>query len=568
MKSCRIAFESSFTIEPISKYIKRACGKVGISPDLYFGPFNAYHQDILDDRSELYQFNPDIMIIFTRLEEVCPGLTQGFDPGNTYKYNECIEDTASRTDDLIVAFRKRSRAKILLSNFIISGNKSLSIFDSQIPNGQKFWVRSLNDRVLKAVKGYSDVYIFDLENVIGDIGRKQWIDPRMWAIAKMPLSSQSLEALANEYVRYFIPILGLSKKCLVLDLDNTLWGGIVGEDGFNGIKMDDKYPGIAYREFQEQILELYNKGIILAVNSKNNPDDAMEIIRNHPDMVLREKNFASMKINWSDKASNIREIATELNIGLDSLVYLDDNPAERDIVRTFIPEVLVPDMPIDPLDYKTFLCDLPVFENLNITSEDRERGEMYAAQVKRTSLQKTASSMEEFLKGLDMHLTIGPCNDYTRSRVAQLTQKTNQFNLTTRRYSEDEIANMAASDDYLVYYAHLTDRFGDNGITGVCIIKKAKEVWHIDTLLLSCRIMFRTVENAIIAYIVSKARENNIKAITGEFIATKKNMSTAQFYQIIGFAKVKDSDGRSIWCLDLNGTNIQSPDCFKLVIKE
>jgi len=565
MKNCKLAFESSFTIEPISKYFTKVCNKYGIEPSLYFGPYNSYHQDALNDESELYAFKPDVVVLAVRLEEAMPDFVYGFNPDRDYQIE--IKGVISSIEIVISALKKNSEAAVLVHNFELPRRKSLGVFDLQISNGQRATIWKLNAELSVIARKFRDVYVFDVEDLEATVGKNNWTDDRMWAIAKMPLSRTALEALSEEYVKYLIPVLRMTKKCLVLDLDNTLWGGIVGEDGYNGIKMDDNYPGIAYREFQRVILDLYKKGTILAINSKNNYDDAIEVIKNHPDMLLRENHFASTRINWNDKASNIRQIAAEINIGLDSMVFLDDNPAEREMIRQHVPEVLVPELPANPLKYASFLAELPVFENLNITTEDRERGEMYAAQVKRSVFENTTSSMDEFLSGLQMKLVIGKVDDFSTPRVAQLTQKTNQFNLTTKRYTEEEISKFAKSDDYITLYAQLIDRFGDNGITGTVIIKKNGDEWQIDTFLLSCRVMFRTVEDAIMAYMLEIARCSKVRSITGEYIPTKKNLPVKDLYRRLNFSLVAEKGESSLWHMDVNEARLKTPAWFDVQVK-
>ena len=302
---------------------------------------------------------------------------------------------------------------------------------------------------------------------------------------------------------------------LVTDLDNTLWGGVIGENGLEGIQVGMEYPGAAYRALQRVMLDLYRRGIILAICSKNNVADAMEALEQHPGMLLRPEHFAALRINWDDKAQNLREIAAELNVGRDSLAFLDDNPVERARISDELPEVTVIDLPSDPSWFAQALQAVPVFERLAVSSEDRERGRYYGEQRQRVESQRNATSLEDFLRSLQQEVEVAPVTAETLIRVAQLTQKTNQFNLTTRRYSEQKIAELAASSHWSVYSIRVKDRFGDNGIVGVMITHDAGKVCEIDTFLLSCRVIGRTIETALLSFMVDSARARGMEQLQG-----------------------------------------------------
>jgi len=330
----------------------------------------------------------------------------------------------------------------------------------------------------------------------------------------------------------------MNRKCIVLDLDNTLWGGIVGEDGFEGIQLGLKSTGKAFVEFQHHLLSLHNRGIILAINSKNNEDDALKVIREHPDMVLREENFACLKINWNDKVSNMKEIASEVNIGLDSLVFFDDDPFNREIMKKILPQVLTVDMPKDPAFYASTLMELTDFNVLKITDEDTKRGQMYLQQRKRTELSKSTVSLDDFLKELNIKVNIKKADKFTIPRISQLTLKTNQFNLTTHRYQEEEIKKFVEDDKVMVHCAEVEDKFGNNGITSVFVIKEnSSDEWLVDTFLLSCRVMGRGIENAIMSHILNEAKRKNVKKVVANYIPTKKNIPCKSFLEDFGFKK-------------------------------
>jgi FkbH-like protein len=406
------------------------------------------------------------------------------------------------------------------------------------------------------------VYLVDEDNLQARTGKAQATDPRLWLTARVAWSESVHRGLAREYLRYIKPYRGLSRKCIVLDLDNTLWGGVIGEDGIDGIQLGAETPGNAFVAFQRELERLWRRGILLAVCSKNNLDDALAVFDGHPSMVLKRTHIAAHRINWQPKTANIRELAAELNIGLDSLVFLDDNPVERATVRAELPEVLVPDLPSDPAFYRAALLELDVFESLGLTAEDRERGRLYAEQALRRDFEETlrGTSIEDYLAGLGMVVEIEPATSVTIPRIAQLTNKTNQFNLTTRRYTEADIVAMrdGGSD---VLGLRVTDRFGDNGLVGVAILGPLEDgVRDIDTLLLSCRVMGRGVETALLAYLADQARASGATVVRGHFIPTSKNAPARDVYSSHGFRLVSEGvDEGQTWELNLANQELAAP---------
>ncbi|MFA6601243.1 MAG: HAD-IIIC family phosphatase [Candidatus Paceibacterota bacterium] len=319
------------------------------------------------------------------------------------------------------------------------------------------------------------------------------------------------------------------KKCLVLDLDNTLWGGIVGEDGFENIVLSVVWPGNAYLAFQQAILDLYGRGVILAINSRNNPEEAWNVIRNHPNMILKEKHFAASRINWNDKAQNIRELAAELNIGLDSMVFLDDDHINRGLVRELVPEVLTPDLPADPGDYARFLNTLDCFGKEAITNEDKMRGNLYVTERLRKEEEKRHGSREEFLRSLSLALEVYEDNTDSLERLSQLTGKTNQFNTLKRPLSVEEIRICAEDPSCAVFHASLLDKFGNYGIIAFALISKKEKEWYIQSLLMSCRVFGRGVEDAFLTTIMKRAREEGADRLTIALEETPKNAPAQEF---------------------------------------
>jgi FkbH-like protein len=360
-------------------------------------------------------------------------------------------------------------------------------------------------------------------------------------------------------MRFVLPLMGRTCKALAIDLDNTLWGGVIGEDGMTGIKLSAEYPGAAFLNLQRAILDLYQRGVILAACSKNNLADAMEAIETHPHMLLRPHHFAALRINWQDKAQNLREIASELNIGIDAIAFLDDNPVERNRVRGEVPEVQVLELPADPMNYAQALREWPVFERLTLSAEDRERGRMYAENRQRAEMEQSAGSLEDFYRGLQMEAIMGQVTPDTLARTAQLTQKTNQFNLTTRRYSEQEIEAMRHDPAYQVVTLKVRDRFGDNGLVGVAITRTEGETCEIDTFLLSCRVIGRTIETAILSHLAEQARQQGATLLQGWFLPTKKNAPARDFYAQHDFQPVQEREDGTLWQRDIANTPVLCP---------
>lgn len=313
------------------------------------------------------------------------------------------------------------------------------------------------------------------------------------------------------------------KKCIVLDLDNTLWGGVIGEEGFDNLALSLKPPGAGFVAFQQALRDLHDRGVILAINSSNNPKDAMNVIRTHPNMILKEQHFAAQRINWQDKVENMRELAKELNIGLDSMVFLDDSPLNREAMRTFLPEVETPDLPADPSLYTKFLHSLPHFEAGAITDEDKMRGNLYVTERLRKETEKQFQNREEFLKSLGIELTVCEDDPSSLARLAQLTEKTNQFNVKKCPLTEGEIEEFMRDGTYAIFHGRAIDQFGDHGIIAFALVHKEKEVWHIELLLMSCRVVGCGIEDAFLAAIARRADEEGAHDISVVFEPSEKN---------------------------------------------
>jgi FkbH-like protein len=562
----RIAVIGSTTLEPLAACLDVKSRLEGFLVETYVGGFNTYRQEIIDSNSDFHRSKPDVVVLsidawslldknfislFVRMNEKDRKATQ----------ENLIDDVFS----VVSSLESNTSAIILVNNFIVPVFSPFGIVDNKQELGLRRFFVNINNELAEKLEKSSRAFLVDLETTASSFGKSRIVNWNTWYRGSVPYSEEFTPILADEYIRYIRALKGRTKKCIVLDLDNTLWGGIIGEDGIEGIKLGNTAPGIEYVDFQRSLLSLYNRGVILAVCSKNNPDDALKVFREHPSQILKEEHFAAMRINWQNKAANIAELAEEINIGLDSMVFLDDNPVERAQVSQAHPEVLVVDMPKNPRLYRVMIENLHVFDVLSLTKEDMARGEMYAGKRKRTELEKSASSMEDFLRTLELKVKINEVTDFDTPRVVQLIGKTNQFNLTTRRYTGAEVNELRDSKDAAVYSMAVHDKFGDEGVVGVAIVRKKSGEWWIDSLLMSCRVIGRSVETALLAKIVADARKAQTKRIIGEYIPTKKNPPASDLYERHGFGMPTTSgENVTTWVLDLEETTIDVPEWIEL----
>jgi FkbH-like protein len=566
----KLAILRSFTVEPIVPLLRAEAFAHGIDLDVHVGDFNTYVQDILDDQSSLYRFAPNAVVMAVRTDQAAPELWRNFADLSPEAAQQAASRALQSYEQSIGAFRKHSQATLIVHSLEHPSIPSLGILDDQSEAGQCGLIGHINRELRHIAQAFHGVYTLDYDALVARHGSEHWHDERKWLTARLPIAAGYLLQMAREWMRFIVPLSGRIAKVLVVDLDNTLWGGVIGEDGMNGINIGAEHPGAAYQALQRALLDLSRKGILLAVCSKNNLEDAMEAIENHPGMLLRAKHFAAWRINWTDKSQNLREIAEELNVGIDALAFLDDNPFEREQVRTALPEVTVIDLPKNPLDYASAVRNRAVFERLTLSSEDQQRTEMYAAQKQRAGAEQNFQSKEDFFRYLEQEADLEPVSGQTLARVAQLTQKTNQFNLTTRRYTEPQIAQMAKQPHWHIFSIRVRDRFGDHGLVGVAIAHDDDEAGQceIDTFLLSCRVIGRTVETALLAHLAQSAAQRGYKRLVGWFLPTKKNAPARDFYEQHGFERKETNATGTLWALDLKSSTLRCPDWIKLKVTE
>jgi len=560
-KKLKVAILSSFTLNGLNEILHVKCSELGIQYQSYVAGYNQYNQELLDTQSQYYKFSPDMTFLLIDIRNF---LGESFHFPYEMSDNQrksLVKEKINHIENIITNFEKNLNSKLIIANFNIPSYSPNGIIETKSNFGFHEMIEEINKSLRNISKNHKSVYVYDFNQFISKYGEKNVFDYRQYHVGDIQIALNFLPYFAYDLMAYLKPFTGTNRKCIVLDLDNTLWGGIVGEDGFDGIELGHSANGKAFVDFQKELLSLWNQGIILAINSKNNFDDAMKVINEHPNMILKEKNFASLKINWNDKAQNLKQIADEINIGLNSIVFFDDDKLNRERIKQEFPEVLTIELPDDPSEFLPILKDLNDFNVLQRTEEDVKRGQMYAQQRERNEFEKSISSLDDFLEQLDIQVKMKKSNEFLIPRISQLTLKTNQFNLTTKRYQEEEIRDFTNNDKFIVGCAQVLDKFGDNGITGVYIINKQNNVWYIDTFLLSCRIMGRGVENGILSQILIDAKNNGIEEIRASFLPTQKNKPAENFLSDYGFKKEGEH-----WIYKLNN-EIKLPKHLKVEIE-
>lgn len=526
-----IAILRNIMLEPVEPYLRYLAYQMGYNAQIKFGEYDNIFQEAVAGQGNLLNKETNCILVFMKLETVSVDLARNFSGLSAEQIHLEVDRIKGYITAVLGGIRKQTDAMILWHSFELPVYPSLGIWDSQINEGQTAIIHDLNGFLRESLKHQKNAYFVDLNLCMARLGVKNFHDSRYWHIGRAPYSREALSEIAQEDFKFIRALKGKNKKCLVLDCDNTLWGGIIGEDGLAGIRLGKTYPGSAYYEFQQEVVNLYQRGVIIALCSKNNEDDVWEVFRKHPDMVLKEEHIATAQINWQDKVANLKQIAQDLNIGLDSLIFVDDSEFEVNLVREVLPEVEVIHLPTDrAIEYRDILVSCGLFDTLTISEEDKKRGAMYKAEAARKKMIIQATNMEEYFKSLEMVVEVRHANEFSIPRIAQLTQKTNQFNLTTRRYSEADIKALAEREDSDVLYVRLQDKFGDSGIVGVCILKYKEGKAIFDSLLLSCRILGRGVEDVFLIQALKLAQKKGCNEAIGEYYATKKNLQVEYFY--------------------------------------
>jgi FkbH-like protein len=545
-KPIRLALLGSSTLKHLVPAIRVGALRHGLWAEIFEGDYGQYRQELVDADSPLAQFKPHIVLLALDAHHVAAGAGGSLDAA-LENFTVCWEGA-----------KKNFGATVIQQTLLPVFPRVLGNNEQRETDSPAAIIEALNARLRTAADEHG-VHLLAADSYTAQHGLHEWYDPVLWHRSKQEVHPRVSHFYGELVGRLLGAIRGRSSKCLVLDLDNTLWGGVIGDDGLEGILLGQgSAMGEAFVAFQQYARQLLNRGIILAVCSKNDEANALAPFEKHPDMVLRRKDIACFVANWQDKAANLRHIAKTLNIGLDSLVFADDNPFERDLVRQELPEVQVPELPEDPSFYIETIANAGYFEGLTVTPEDRERGGQYRANAEREELRASATDMDGYLKGLGMELDVRPFDSIGLARIVQLINKTNQFNLTTRRYTETEVRDMMTDPSVAAYQFRLTDRFGDNGMIAVLIgivgRLEDKSVLVIDTWLMSCRVLGRQVEEACLNIMVDAARRLGASSLVGEYVPSAKNGVVCELYKRLGFTlEATDDDDATRWSLDLNG---------------
>ena len=508
----------------------------GINVDIYEAEYDQIFSEIIDDSSGLYSFSPNYTIIYMSSEK----LYEEFIKLPLEARSSFAETVISRIKSQWNKIENTLNCRIIQLNYAENNDMLFGNFGAKLPSSYIFQLRKLNVLLMESASEDKNVHLADLSSIQNTFGREYCFADKYYYSAKLAISLDILPYIADHIAQIIAALNGKFKKCAVLDLDNTLWGGVIGDDGINNIQIGELGVGRAFSDFQKWLKELKNRGIILAICSKNNEDTAKEPFEKHPEMILKLDDIAIFVANWDDKASNIRYIQQTLNIGMDSMVFIDDNPFERNLVKELIPDITVPELPEDPSQYLAFLKSLNLFETASYSDMDADRTVQYQAEARRIQLQQAFGSIDEYLAGLEMTGTAKSFDDFHIPRIAQLTQRSNQFNLRTIRYTEAEIAEIAASDKFLTLYFTLKDKFGDHGLISVVILEKQSDTLFVNEWLMSCRVLKRTAEEFIINTMIKTAKENGFKHVVGEYLPTSKNTMVKDIYEKLGFKRIND----------------------------
>lgn len=547
----RVSLLSNINIDSLAKMLE--------SLEVYTpSGYGVWFQELVNPYSDLYKFQPQVVFILLDAEQLFS--------------NTDFDSTMNEVEEYFSTFSK-----------VFSQHKDITFFVSDIDyytrkiragddvREERFVEIEWYKRLAELKNQLSNVHIFNLKNLIEREGRKNFYSYKLWYLGGMKYSLKAEEVIKKEIEKCIKALEGKRKKCIALDLDNTLWGGIIGEDGLEGIELSEFKEGARYKDFQKRLKKLKEMGVILTIVSKNNEQDALEVFEKHKHMVLKREDFALMKISWEPKPKNLKEIAEELNIGIDSIVFVDDNPVERELVRKSIPEIVVPEFPKDTARLVDFIEEIydKYFYMIKCTEEDKKKTLMYIQNAKRAELKKKVASVEKFLKELGTKIYVWKLKEEDIPRATQLTQKTNQFNLTTKRYTESDIRKFMEDERYDVYIASVEDKFGDNGKVLLLIIKRDMEnkVAEIDTFLMSCRVMGRYIEDQFVDYIENKLKDEGIKTIKAYYFPTKKNKPVENLFERFGYELVKkDGNGNKVYLRNLGKQ--ASRKCFGELIEK
>jgi FkbH-like protein len=532
------------TLDLLTPALVASAARYGILLEVIKSDYDQVLQEALSPESAVNEAKPDAVLIALDMR----GLPMRDTPGDLDRARVSVADSIGYLNSVREGLRQNSGSICIVQTLAPAPETLFGSLDRVLPGTTRDLVARFNRELSDSVAGTQDL-LLDVGSLAATVGLAQWHSPAQWNLAKLPFSDSYVPLYAEHAARLLGALQGRSRKCLILDLDNTVWGGVIGDDGLEGIKVaQGDATGEAHLAVQRLALDLRERGIVLAVSSKNDDDVARSPFANHPEMLLKETHFAVFQANWNDKAANIQAIAEELALGLDAMVFLDDNPVERGLVRKLLPQVAVPELPDDPALYARTLAAAGYFEAVAFSEEDRKRAAMYDDNARRVQLQRQVGDVDAYLASLDMVITLQPFDSTNRARISQLINKSNQFNLTTRRYSEADVAALDHDPSIFTLQVRLADLYGDNGM--ICVVVCAERTpgaWEIDTWLMSCRVLGRKVEIVVLREIVEQARKAGIERLVGVYRPTERNGMVRDHYAKLGFALLQENDGETRW---------------------
>ena len=544
-KQVRLGVVHTYTSELLDPWLHFTAALNELSLDIYHAPYGTTIQEASAD-SGLSKHAPDLTLLLLTREDLHPAFQIPPACIKEADRKDIQEQAQKSLHGLIRQFRDTIAGHIIVTILPSAGSPGLGLYDAMAAQSETQWWNDLKADIAAEIReDFSGVSYLDMDQLVMQCGRDNFFDSRLWYSSVFPFAQDGALAVSNAVSTIAASIHHTKAKVIVVDADNTLWGGVIGEDGMNGIALGQEYPGRAFVDFQKRLLSLQQRGFILALCSKNNPDDLNEVLLNHPHQLLKNEHFSAQRVNWLPKPDNLRAIAEELNLGLDSFIFVDDSDYECSAVRHSLPEVDVIQVPSRPAEIPVCLDALARLEIVSLTAEDLEKTAMYAQErMRKTQLEQlsdTGGSVTDYLHSLNMKMTVRLDDPASVTRLAQLTQKTNQFNLTTRRYSEKEIAEKISGEDFSVYHFSLEDNFGNSGIVGLAIVEQGNtQKVRLDTFLMSCRVIGRMAEQAFLSTVVSHLRTRGIKELSADYIPTRKNILVENFLPGNGFQQSAD----------------------------
>jgi FkbH-like protein len=560
----RLGVLSNSTVDLIVPAMIASAARRGINLEVFQAPYDQVAQEALTLDSKINLSNPDAVLFALDYR----ALPLNASPGNPETAAATVRGVMEYLEALRYGIKAGSGALCIFQSFPIPAEPLFGSLDVALPGTLRNLLDSINRELAALIVGSGDV-LLDIAGLAQLVGQADWHDTQLWNLAKFPFSDALIPLYADHVARTIAAVRGKSGKVLILDLDNTIWGGVIGDDGLEGIRIaQGDAAGEAHLAVQRLALDLRERGILIAVSSKNSDQTAREPFEKHPEMLLRLEHIAVFQANWNDKASNIEAIAEELSLGLDAMVFLDDNPAERGLIRKLLPQVAVPELPEEPAFFARTLSAGGYFEAIAFAAEDRARAGFYQDNAKRAELKRHVGGVGDYLASLDMTITFQPFDSTGRARIVQLINKSNQYNLTTRRYTEPEIAAAENDSSMFTLQVRLADKFGDNGMISVIICKRVDiDDWEIDTWLMSCRVLGRKVESTVLREIIEHARAAGIRRLVGVFRPSERNGMVVDHYAKLGFDKMAvDPSGESRWVFSVDNS-APDPAPMKVISK-